>query len=86
MVQVLDDLCRHELPAGACSICKHDGRPAVYLTAGGSRFHARRDCPGLLDGQRHIEGRGGTTEPIETVVRGSARLEGRDGCLVCAPE
>lgn len=86
IVEVADDVCRHELAIGTCSICRYDGRPDVHITAGGSHYHAGRDCPALLDGQRRIENQGGTTEPIETVRRGSARLEGRDPCLRCAQE
>lgn len=80
-----DDTCRHDLVVGTCSICKFDDRPAVYVTAGGRHFHARPDCPALLDGQRAVHARGGTAEPIEIVPRGSARIEGRDACLRCAP-
>lgn len=85
VVEILDDTCRHDLPLGTCSICKYDDRPSVYITAGGVRFHARPDCPALREGQRHVDARGGTTEPIEMVHRGSERLEGRDPCLTCAP-
>lgn len=85
VVEILDDTCRHDLPLGTCSICKFDDRPSVYVTAGGVRFHARPDCPALREGQRHVDARGGTTEPIEMVHRGSERLEGRDPCLTCAP-
>lgn len=80
-----DELCRHELSLGTCSVCKYDDRPAVYTTAGGSHYHRRPECSALLDGQRRVEAAGGTTEPIEMVHRGSARLEGRDPCLRCAP-
>jgi hypothetical protein len=80
-----DELCRHELSLGTCSVYKYDDRPAVYTTAGGSHYHRRPDCSALLDGQRRVEAAGGTTEPIEMVHRGSARLEGRDRCLRCAP-
>jgi hypothetical protein len=85
VVEVTDDRCRHELATGTCAICRHDDRPSVYLTAGGIRFHATPDCAALLEGQRHVAARGGTTEPIEMVHRGSARLEGRDPCLQCNP-
>jgi hypothetical protein len=85
VVEATDDVCRHELALGTCSICRYDNRPAVYTTGGGSHYHRRPDCPALLDGQRRIEAAGGTTEPIEMVHRGSARLEGRDPCLRCAP-
>ena len=80
------DVCRHDLALGTCSICKLDERPAVYITAGGRHYHARPDCPALLDGQRAVDARGGTTEPTEIVQRGSSRLEGRDACLRCAPD
>ena len=86
IVEVRHDRCRHELAVGTCSICKHDSRPSVYITAGGVRFHADAECPALLEGQRHVDARGGTTEPIELVHRGSARLEGRDPCFTCRPE
>jgi hypothetical protein len=85
VVEIVDDTCRHDLSLGTCSICKFDDRPAVYITAGGVRFHARPDCPALREGQRHVDARGGTTEPIEMVHRGSERLEGRDPCLTCTP-
>lgn len=85
IIEVTGDVCRHDLVMGTCSICKFDDRPAVHITAGGRHFHARPDCPALLDGQRAVDARGGTTEPIETVPRGSSRLEGRDRCLRCAP-
>jgi hypothetical protein len=86
IVKVTDDVCRHELALGTCSICKNDDRPAVYITAGGSHYHRRPDCPALLDGQRRIESTGGAAAAIEMVHRGSARLEGRDPCLRCAPD
>jgi hypothetical protein len=86
VVEVTDDVCRHELALGTCSICKKDGRPAVYTTSGGSHYHRRPDCPALLDGQRRIESAGGVTAAIEMLHRGSARLEGRDPCLRCAPD
>jgi hypothetical protein len=85
VVEIVDDTCRHDLPLGTCSICKFDDRPSVYITAGGVRFHARADCPSLREGQRHVDARGGTTEPIELVHRGSERLEGRPPCLTCSP-
>jgi hypothetical protein len=87
IVEITEDVCRHDLrlPLLTCSICKNDDRPSVYLTAGGIRYHARPDCPALIEGQRLVEARGGTTEPIEIVHRGSSRLEGRDACLICIP-
>lgn len=85
VVEVSEDVCRHDLPLGTCSICKYDDRPPVYITGGGVRFHARSDCPALVEGQRHVDARGGITEPIEMVHRGSERLEGRDPCLFCSP-
>lgn len=85
IVERTDDVCRHELPLGTCAICKHDGRPSVFITAGGVRFHADPACPALIEGQRHVTTRGGTTEPIEMVHRGSSRLEGRDPCVRCNP-
>lgn len=51
-----------------------------------SSLSRRARCPALLDGQRAVDARGGTTEPIEIVQRGSSRLEGRDPCLRCVPK
>jgi hypothetical protein len=86
LVQHRLDTCRHELMIGTCSICKRDGQSSVYLTAGGMCFHAGPDCHALLHGQRRVEARGGVTEPIEAVHRGSALLEDRRACPTCRPQ
>lgn len=81
------DTCRHEIfPASACDVCRMDGRASVFITGGGVHFHRRRDCWALRKGQGQVERRGGRAEEIESVIRGSARLEGRDPCSVCRPD
>ena len=85
VVELSNRLCRHELALGTCAICRHDKRRSVYITGGGGRYHARSDCPALLEGQRQVEARGGTTDRIEGVHPGSARLEGRVPCRACKP-
>lgn len=83
--RAVDDECLHGLLLGTCKHCALDALPNVFITGGGTHYHARSDCPALAVGQRLVEERGGTPDPIEQVHRGSARLEGRSACKTCRP-
>jgi len=81
-----DRPCIHGIDEVTCSICKVAGLPDVYISGGGSKFHARPDCAALLKGQQRVKSRNGVTEPIERVVRGSAKVAKRDPCRTCHPK
>jgi hypothetical protein len=80
------ELCRHDLTVGTCTICKMDGRPVVYITAGGLHFHRTKDCANLASGQLEVEARGGTAARIEGLHPGSQRLADRKPCKLCYPD
>ena len=79
------DTCRHEVERNQCNICKDDDKPDVYITAGGSAFHSRPDCPALAIGQRSVERRGGDAAEVRRVRRNSGEVVGRQPCHVCLP-
>lgn len=74
--------CKHEIvPAASCTLCAQEDRPHVYVTGGGTRYHATPHCSALVKGQRRV----GTPEPIETAALGSTKVEGRSACRTCKP-
>ena len=69
-----------------CHRCKPKPFPKeVFISGGGSAFHASLDCSGLRDGQRAIEQRGGTSAPVESVYREVGIGRGCKPCLLCFP-
>ena len=79
------DECKHLIPLSQCSTCQHDGKPDVFVTAGGSAFHSNPQCSALQMGQRSVERRGGDSAEIERVSRSSMKLAERQPCIVCKP-
>jgi hypothetical protein len=77
--------CRHDLTLETCTFCKNDGRPSVFMSWGGSRYHASPTCPSLVAGQHEVEQRHGEVSKIINVRPGSEILEGRDPCKTCRP-
>jgi hypothetical protein len=77
--------CRHDLTLETCTFCKNDGRPSVFMSWGGSRYHASPTCPSLVAGQHEVEQRHGEVSEIINVRPGSEILEGRDPCKTCRP-
>ena len=75
--------CIHDLTHETCSICREAGKPPVYISAGGSRYHLRRDCSSLQSGQATVDARGGEVAPVTIARLGTADVEGRDACKTC---
>lgn len=79
------DLCVHLLPRGQCVDCKHRGE-IVYVTDGGTAYHATPQCSALLAGQDDVLARGGklgklrVVSPIEALAGGRRRP-----CYTCRP-
>jgi hypothetical protein len=68
-----------------CARCKPSDLPdTVYMTSGGSAFHATKLCRYLIEGQQKVADRGGTPAPIESVHRNVAS-RGYSPCLLCFP-
>jgi len=73
--------CTHGVVAGRCRTCDPAHTLWVYVTGGGQRWHLFPDCKSLSAGQKKVERRGGTPEPIEAV---SARsVTDRGPCKEC---
>jgi len=76
--------CTHGITRPKCLVC--DGAKGfVYLTGGGTHFHATPKCRALAEGQEKVRQRGGNPEAIEAIHSASRDLERRDPCKICAP-
>ena len=64
-----------------CDLCRNSGKPSVYTTGGGMKYHASPSCSALREGQASVD----NPEPIKTVVLGSAGVEDRSPCRTCKP-
>jgi hypothetical protein len=74
--------CKHGLLPVTCSYCRA-GDGIVYISGGGTAYHARRDCPSLEKGQNQVDNRGGTRAVVKAVRMGSPELDDRRPCLTC---
>ena len=73
--------CKHGLEEETCSICRHP--ELVFITGGGTAYHHLPDCEHLVEGQRLVELRAGTTAPIQLVTVSKAEAIGRRRCRHC---
>jgi len=64
-----------------CSICRSANKKTVYISAGGTRYHATRHCTALQEGQAMVE----TPAPVVPAKLGTAAVEGRSPCKTCKP-
>jgi hypothetical protein len=80
-----DPFCIHRVQRAKCVRCTPSVQGKyVYITGGGTAFHAHPDCTALVRGQRKVERRGGWPEQIEAVGRfAAARV--RTPCGTCKP-
>lgn len=68
-----------------CTLCRNSGLGSVYITAGGSHYHASPKCAALRAGQAEVASRGGTPGIIETATLGSSITANRWPCAACTP-
>jgi hypothetical protein len=80
-----DEPCIHDLTVRTCSICLRSDLPPVFVTGGGTRYHATEKCSALLEGQQQVLAHGGTPDAIRQTRLGSAMVDGRDPCRTCRP-
>jgi hypothetical protein len=74
--------CKHEIfPASSCMSCKAESMPTVYVSGGGMKYHARRDCTALIDGQS----KAANPEEVKPVSLGSEIAQGKKPCKTCKP-
>lgn len=78
------DICVHDLDPATCSVCKNIGRPPVYVSGRGKKYHVDRDCKALAADRAAMAKRGGTAAPITPARPGSAAVEGRVACTTCS--
>lgn len=58
----------------------------VWITTGGMKYHATRDCKGLTDGQTYAAWKGKDTYNPQFVTRNDAQwFYGKKACDVCKP-
>lgn len=57
----------------------------VWITRGGFRFHAIRDCSGITEGQEKANSEGRDTYNPQFVKRAEAINYGKRPCRVCKP-
>ena len=57
----------------------------VWITRGGFRFHAIRDCSGLTEGQEKANSEGKDTYNPQYIKRAEAINLGKRPCRVCKP-
>jgi hypothetical protein len=71
-----------ELPLKQCS---HSmvGPAFVFVSGGGSCFHATSQCPALAEGQKIADDMGLRTHEISNVAMARAEAMGRERCSVC---
>ena len=77
--------CKHGCCKGSARHVEFDQVTGVYITSGGTHYHARASCYGLSSGQDLVDARAGTTAPIIAVSRFSDEIDDRDPCAVCRP-
>jgi len=74
--------CKHEIfPASSCASCKAESMPTVYVSGGGMKYHARRDCTALIDGQS----KAANPEEVKPVSLSSEIAQGKKPCKTCKP-
>ncbi len=74
--------CKHGIyPSTACSSCKAQSMPTVYISGGGMKYHATPSCPALAEGQS----KAANPEPILPVSLGSEVAQSRKPCKTCRP-
>lgn len=74
----------HNMVRDRCPLCDGTWKIA-YISGGGTRYHRVPDCPSLVRGQKLVDERGGTREPVSAVRRRSIRLMERAPCATCIP-
>ena len=84
MMTSTTDLCMHELDPSTCSVCKYANLPPVYVFGRSTHYHATADCTALQAEQAGVKKRGGTVTAVVVARPGSAALDGRTLCAVCA--
>ncbi|MEV5831787.1 hypothetical protein AB0L25_40135 [Spirillospora sp. NPDC052242] len=80
--------CIHDMIIGQCGLCAPvpEGlAERVYITRGGSVFHARTNCDALQDGQRKASRLGLEIHDANLVPLSDALLQGRGACEICFP-
>lgn len=82
MSEINMDPCKHGLiPASSCLDCRAQSMPTVYVSGGGMKYHATRNCPALVKGQKNVDN---PTEIVPTSL-GSEIAQGRKPCRTCSP-
>lgn len=74
------ELC--ELPLKQCQHSM-DGPAFVFISGGGSCFHATAQCPALSEGQMIADEMGLRVHEISNVAMARALEMGREQCSVC---
>lgn len=77
--------CEHHVPRGQCVVCDRALGHRLHFTGGGTHVHSTPACPALVQGQRKVELRGGSCEPIEVLPLWSSAGRRRDPCKACLP-
>ncbi|MFD0901464.1 hypothetical protein [Actinomadura sediminis] len=85
----MDERCVHDLIVGQCGLCApvpRGLRKQVYVTQGGSVFHAGTKCEALREGQRKAARFGMEIHDPRLVALNDAFAQGRGACEICFPD
>jgi uridylate kinase len=82
-VEAFCELC--EMPLKQCQHSM-EGPAFVFVSGGGTCFHATAQCPALSEGQRIADGMGLREHEINDVAMAQAIEMGRERCSACFPQ
>lgn len=70
--------------SSGCSTCVDSQfKGSVYLSGGGNKYHNRRDCRGLIQGQAQAAEEGYAPRTVTIISRAQAEDDGFSDCNVC---